>query len=332
MNDSNKITKGAQLLDHHPLFTKSMILQTNPAIELFQVIKSVVMLREAGCCFEGGSGTGKTFAIEIVTSMLKEQTPNLYVLTFDMQTQQMPSIRAFFKRFLSTIKHKERKGETCDLRERVVISFIDSARASGINVVVLFIDEASSMRLIDFDFLKDVYNDLSREGIQLITILMGQAPNVTALINQLYAKHRLDIIGRFAMRKLRFRAFNSDEDLRLILKGIDEAEYPAGSSITWTQAFFPEAYGSGFRLENQTQAFFNAIVGVSPNRGDDSFDYPTRQLFDAIRRFVVDMSPKDCKNFIVLDKAWQNAVDYSRISQAMAMEKSNVAEGYPLEI
>jgi hypothetical protein len=135
----------AKLLIHHPLLTAAELLMTPPITELYRQVKRTVHLREPGCCFMAPSGVGKTRALSLVARMLREEIPNLAIYEHDTQNQQFPSIRAFFKNFLNTLKHPETKGETFDLRLRVTNRLIDDGRASGLYMVVLLIDEAQAM-------------------------------------------------------------------------------------------------------------------------------------------------------------------------------------------
>lgn len=320
----------AELALHHPLFTQRVLLPTTPIEELFKIVKRIIVLRETGCCFVAYSGVGKSCALDMVEAMIKIQMPNLCVVKHDTHNQQFPSIRAFFKHFLSTIKHQEKKGETYDLRERVVNWLIDEARISGLNMVLLSIDEAHAMAIQDFDFLKDVYNDLNREGVQLITILMGQDPDLRKTIDKLKHASRLDLIGRFAMRILPFRAYDSLADLTRILKEIDDAIFPEGSRVSWTAFYFPKAFKEGFRLANEAPALWSAIKAVAPKGSAKSFSFPARQTFVAIRTFMIDNAGFDAPQIQLPSDAWMNAVVYSNLQGAMLLgqvprEKSETA-------
>jgi hypothetical protein len=311
---------------HHPLLSGHVILPTPPVDELFKIIKRAVVLRETGCCFSARSGVGKTSALEMVDVMLRQQMPKLPVFRHDTHNQQIPSIRAFFKHFLATVGHSEKKGETYDLRERLVNCLIDDARISGMNMILLFIDEAHAMAVQDFNFLKDVYNDLGKENVQLITILMGQEPDLSKVIERLKNAGRLDLIGRFAMRPLSFRAYNSVQDLAAIFKGIDATSFPEASGISWTSFFFPEAYRCGFRLENEAPRFMAAISESAPG-GASYFDFPARQTFLAIRTFVIDNAGSDESKIRLPENAWKEAVDYAKLQEAMLLMTARGQQG-----
>jgi hypothetical protein len=309
----------AELALHHPLMTASILIPTATVSETFRIVKRVILLRETGCCFSGRSGVGKTSTLTMVKSMLHTQFPKLPIFRHETHNQQISSIRAFFKHFLSTVGHEHKKGETFDLRERLVNTLIDDARISGMNMVLLFIDEAHAMATQDFNFLKDVYNDLSSEGVQLITVLMGQDPDLQHVLLRLKSENRLDLIGRFAMRVLPFRSFNSIEDLKVILHAIDTIEYPEGSGKSWTAFFFEQAYRAGFRLGNEAHAFMKALRDAAPDISAASIDFPARQTFLAIRTFCLDNARYDSDKFSLPSNAWHQAVEYARLKDAMLL-------------
>lgn len=305
-----------KLAMQHPLFTQTVLLPTSPIEELYRIVRRIVVLRETGCCFTAWSGVGKTSALDMVLAMLKSQMPELCIVKHDTHNQQFPSIRAFFKHFLTSVGHKEQRGETYDLRMRLVNLLIDEARRSGMNMVLMSIDEAQAMKEQDFDFLKDIFNDLQRAGIQLVTILMGQDPELLDVIADLRAKRRLDLIGRFAIRVLRFRALNCLADLDRILSEIDRAVYPEGSTLTWSEFFFPQAYSAGFRLQNEAPKFMEAIRSIASVTESEIFDFPARQAFLAIRTFLIDNAMFDDRDMRLPEGTWKEAVAYAKLQEA----------------
>ena len=320
----------AQAVMLHPLFEHSVLLQTPPIDEVFRVVKRAVLLRETGCVFTGESGTGKTDAIDRVKALLLQQFPRLCMYTHDAHNQQIPSIRAFFKHFLNTVGQQEQKGETYDLRSRLVRILADEARISGIKLIVMFIDEAHAMLLQDFLFLKDVYNDLAREGVQLITILMGQAPDMQRVISDLNVKGRNDLVARFAMRVHQMRGFNSVSDLQTIFHSIDQRQFPERSGVTWAAFFLPKAWSAGFRLENEAQQFFDAIVAAAVGTPASQVTFPARPTFLAIRQFLFTAAEYDSDSMRIPDNIWHDAVAYAKLQDAiMRMNGRKVKGGRP---
>lgn len=314
-------------LAKHPLMSNDELLLTDPTTEAFLAIRRAVLLRETGLCFSAPSGSGKSSAIEIVQAMIKLKHPDLPVFVHSIHNHQVPSIRAFFQHFLDTVLQpvvpSEKAGETYNLRRRLVHTLVDDARLSGSNSILLLVDEAQAMLTSDFLFLKDVYNDLHSAGIEMTSVLVGQSPDLAKVIAGLRSANRADLIGRFAMRHLEFRCLRDENDIRTIFSAIDHAEYPRGSGISWTMAFFPYLWvNQGFRLENETEPFMRAFSeGKEPR---EQFNIPARQAFLAIRAFVMD-NARIINGDPFAPDAWKSAVEYAKLYDAIiSAEIANV--------
>jgi hypothetical protein len=318
--DLNDPAVRAKLLIHHPLLKTVEVLMTPPIRELYLIVSKAIKLREPGCCFIGPSGVGKTSALWLVDKMLRAEQPKIAIFMHETQNQQMPSVRAFFKNFLNTVNHKEKRGETYDLRLRVTNRLVDDARASGLDMAILLIDEAHAMSIQDFLFLKDVDNSLNGEGIKLVTIMMGQCPDFDGVLRKLRDQRRLDLIARFTIRQMQFRAYSTVEDLAEVFGGIDDAIFPPESTVTWTQFFFPSAYAAGFRMKNEAPSLYGALRGLAATGGEQAF--PARQTFLAIRAFMVDNAAFDSADMRLRADAWRKAIEYAQVQEAMLLMKA----------
>ncbi|GJI93638.1 hypothetical protein RugamoR57_03560 [Duganella caerulea] len=300
----------------HPLFSQDTALVTPPIQELYAHVKRRVILREMSIAFLAPSGAGKSMALTVLEALIKAEFPGICVLTHSTHNQQYPSIRAFFKHFLASVGHREQRGETFDLRQRLLRILADGARVEGKNIIVLMIDEANAMKREDFLFLKDVGNDLADESIQLITVLMGQHPELDIVLEDLAFCRRLDLLSRFGLRKIEMRQCSSAADIKAIFTAIDTHKYPIDSDATWTAYFVPEAYKAGFRLVQQTENCDKTLKKILRYKGGGRTAFPTRQLFAAIRIFLVEMASIDSAEFVVPPDAWLNALGEALIKQA----------------
>jgi hypothetical protein len=316
--------RAEQLTIDHPAFDPQTVLITAPIAELYQTVRHILLVRETGCCFTAQSGVGKTRALILLEHLLRERMPELIVIRHSTWNQQVASIRAFFKHFLTAVGHPELRGETFDLRHRLVCRLIDLARVSQLPFVVLLIDEANAMRLEDFLFLKDIYNDLDREGVGLVTVMMGQDPEFSDVIAHLREKGKSDLVSRFARRRRQFRAFSRKEDVAGVFRQYDAAIWPPGGPQTWTQFFMPEAWQAGFRLENETTAFMEAVKACS-NQPASKIGFPARQFFTAIRQYLVLQQHRDAPGELPGPEAWEEALEYALLADAMSEMKSETS-------
>jgi nucleoside-triphosphatase THEP1 len=307
-----------ELFNSHPLITGSVLLPTAPVREVATMARKSCLLRESGLVFIGKSGVGKSAALEMIENILREQFPRVAIYRHDTHNQTIPSIRAFFKHFLATVGHQNVRGETYDLRALLVNTLIDAARLHGERMILLLVDEANAMDVTDFNFLKDVYNDLAKENVKLVTILIGQDPEFSERVTKFIRMRRLDLIGRFAIRVVPFRGYRSIYDLEEIFKGIDDEIFPLGTGVTWTEFFFPLAYAAGFRLQNEASSFLNSIETLKPAGLKVESEIPARQMFSAVRSFLTDLVAFDQAEMVVPEGAWEAAIRYAALTEAMA--------------
>ncbi len=307
---------GEPLTVEHPAFSPQTVLITDPINELYQIVRRVLLVREAGCCFTAPSGVGKTRAFMLLEHVLREQMPNLVIIRHTKWNQQVPSIRAFFKHILTAVDHPELRGETFDLRHRLENRLVDLARTQQSPFVLLLIDEASGLGLEDFLFLKDIYNDLDREGIGLITVMIGQDPEFSDVISDLRERGRTDLVSRFARRRHVFRSLSTSKDVAGIFRQYDRAIWPIGSEQTWTKFFLPHACDAGFTLESQTQVYFEALRSCLarplPRAG-----FPARQFFAAVRYFLIMQQLEDAPGRLPPPDAWEEAVEFALLDDAV---------------
>lgn len=309
-------SRGDQLTIDHPAFSPQTVLLTEPIKAVYQLVRYVLLLRETGCCFTAPSGVGKTRALMMLEHVLRQHMPNLVVIRHTSWNHQVPSIRAFFKHFLTAVDHPELRGETFDLRRRLVLRLIDLARTHQSPFVVLLIDEAGALRLEDFLFFKDIYNDLDHEGIGLITIMIGQDPDFSDVIAHLRESGRTDLVSRFARRREALRSLSTVKDVAGIFRQYDTTIWPLGSEQTWTKFFLPEACACGFTLESQTPHFFEALracVGQPLPR----VGFPARQFFAAVRHFLTMQQHEDLPGRLPPPEAWHEALEFALLADAV---------------
>ncbi|WNC95033.1 AAA family ATPase [Paraburkholderia sp. FT54] len=306
------------LLSMHPLIKSSVALPTPPVRELYVDLKRVVLLRDTGCCITSPSGFGKSFALSLIRAQFESDFPGLPVYKHSVFIHRAESVRSFFKHFLETARNRNTSGETYDLRSRLTHTLVDDTEYSDLGLILFLVDEAQDMLMSDYGFLKDVYNALADEGVHLIVILMGESPRFERHLEQLVTDARSDLINRFSRRQFLFRAIETTKDLQSVLREIDNAEFPEGSAVKWTEFFFPHAFRAGFRLENECRAFADSLARVSRSQGDGK-GYPAKQIFSAIRALVVDNAWRDAPDMLLADGQWNKAVQWAKMQDALKL-------------
>lgn len=312
----------ARLLMAHPLITGKTLIPTAPVEDFCNRIYRGVILRQQGLCFTAISGTGKTSALAYVKNYLETRIPNLVVYSHSTHNYQVDSIRAFFKFFLDSVGVKELKGETADLRKRLVSKIQDDAVVSGYNMAVLLIDESQKMSIKDFYFLKDTINDLDKARIGFVTVLMAQAPDFDEVYNLMKTNHKLDLFSRFALYRATFDSLRTLKDVVRLFKHIDETEYSNDFPVRWTEFFFPIAYSWGFRLANEAPHFFESFV-QSCNEANLPVEFPARQTFFVIRAYLALYAGLDSREITFPADRWETAIVEGKMAEALEVANQN---------
>jgi hypothetical protein len=263
------IARRAELYPMHPLIAQSVSLPTPAVQELYQDIRRVVVLRESGCSISAISGVGKSFALDIIKQQLMKDFPGIVVYTHNAHYHQVSSVRGFFQHFLTTVDQPNRKGETYELRLRLVTTIVDDAGRSPSK--------------------------------------LAEEPAFGDSIKKLSGAREKSLIDRFSQRIFHLRAYRKISDIRWILQTIDSELFLENPKVRWTEFFFPAAYAAGFRLEHQADALWNALTRAK-RQSRRSEGVSARVAFGAIKEFLTDNAGVDARTLKLSPDAWKAAV------------------------
>ncbi|WP_207003809.1 ATP-binding protein [Trinickia mobilis] len=303
-------------------------LWTKPVDELNKVIHNAVLMRRSGSWVPASPGDGKTSAVIAVTDALeKEFDGEIAIVRLNYVGSHTPTIRGFHIQFLAAAGIADTRGETPALRLRLTNALIDKATAVGDNAVYLFIDEAQQMRDLEMRFLKDLSNELEMEGVQLVTFLFGQNPELSDAVARLKREGGFDLVSRFACREVRLRSYSTLGDFVDLLDKVDQKLDDDG--VPYTAFFLPEAFSNGFRLKNEAKRFFAALRGSMNN--SEHLGYPARQVFFALQDFLGFQAKHDAPDFKGTRKKWDAAVSEANMRIALEHKRDtpSAQTGFP---
>lgn len=247
----------------HPIETTKYLLETPVIFELKLKVYQWIDNRVPGGMIYGRPRFGKTRAIKYLERLLPDQYGQMPILVLLCREYRLASESAFFEDLLRASGHAiVTQGRTSQKRDRLREFWIEKVELSGQNRLVLFVDEAQKLHEHQYKWLIDIHNELDREGISLIVLLVGQQE----LMHQFSAfqmTKKTQIIGRFMVHQTSFRGLRSIRDITSCLKIYDEySEYPDNSKFTFTQYFFPIAYRSGWRLYHYANELWQAFIEI----------------------------------------------------------------------
>ena len=297
--------RAAQLINH-PVFRQNLsgCLWTGRVEQVFQQVSRCMILRQSAY-IEEPTGSGKSIAMEFVISRLTQLFGELACVSFNAQTNNVPSVRGFYKELLMDLHHEKTGGDTADLRNRVRRRLEELGVKSPSGTVIIWVDEAQALNVEDFLFLRDVQNGLRQVQADLLVFMTGEAPSLHRRIDEAKWSASPAVADRFAMKRMYLGGYGLDEILELFGL-IDAAIWPDASGIAWTQFFFPQAFEAGFRLQSQAMGCTSALESAKLLSRDGHCQ--ARLLMKVVKRFMLDQAMHDGVKFIGSPDAWRDAV------------------------
>lgn len=308
-------------LSEHPLCDRDYRIPTPPIEAFYSLIIQALDRRRTGSMVYGRPRMGKTTAIEFIQALLAQQRPKLPVIVLRCHNKNRESEVAFFRHLLFTVRHKATSGrDSEDLRQRLLQRLLAMADERGGKQVLLFADEAQNLSHAQYEWLRDVHDDMKLWGKSLLVILVGQ-PELRGDKSAFQRERSLQIISRFMVHELAFRGARSPEDCATCLQGYDLQEYPEESGWSHTRFFFPKAYAGGFRMADEGAALWYAFEQAHkrtllPERLEIGMEYFTA----AVESLMIQHAADDRPDFRPSRALWAEAVTRSGYLEAMLSE------------
>jgi hypothetical protein len=281
------------------------------------LVDECLFLYISGALVHGRPRMGKSYAIEFVRRDLEQRVPELSIYKMRCTRSQVPSENSFFTTLLSAAKHPAQSGGSkAALRGRLLHKLRQVADQRGDDRVVLFIDEAQNLKEIEYEWLRDLHDDLEYNELRLFTFLVGQT-QLLAQKSVFQAQDKEQIVARFMVEELAFRGIASSGECGAVMAAYDQGEYPAASGWSYTRFYVPQAYSAGLRLgESATRlwgAFEEAHIAA---RIEGPVEIPMKYFTSAIEAALLLSTERDCPTLRFDAAFWAQMVDRSRYVMA----------------
>ena len=302
-------------METHPLVLQRYVIPTASIEELYLRIKQCLKLRVPGAIVYAMTRWGKTYAIRSVIAALLQDYPKLVTITFDCHKKKTPSETAFFSNLLRAIGHeKAETGAAHVKRARLLNKLIEMLQGSRQNVLVVFADEAQKLEIEEYEWLREVHDELERNGFRMVTFLIGQ-PQLKNQKTSLKQARQTQIVGRFMIDDIEFHGIRSPEEGATCLLGYDTATYP---NIDWpfTRFFFPQAWAGGMRLVTEAAPLWQEFQDAHDELGfRTDLEVPMTYFARTVEIAITEYG-KDHPDFRFTPEIWKLAVKASKFSAA----------------
>ncbi|KFC68260.1 ATP-binding protein [Massilia sp. LC238] len=311
--------------DEHPMTLKTYIVPTPTIDALVERVKKLIRLRTPGALIYGFPRFGKTYSIRYVISTLRADFPKSVFISFGCEKKKTPSEDAFFTNLLAAAGHRHLSGTNPKKRRRLIEKICEMVDGSGYNWVVFFADEAQRLDVIEYEWLRDVHDDLERKGIRMLTLSVGQ-PQLLNVKSALRQSGQTQVVLRFMITEMRFDGLRSADDFATCLQAYDEAEYPLGSCWTYTRFFFPTAWSAGLRLVDHAGQLWAAFHRAHRNAGFQfDMEVPMQYFAYAVEIAFSEQTHLDSTTFAFTPEIWDQAV----LDASYVAAQEELYQGHP---
>ncbi|VVE21068.1 ATP-binding protein [Pandoraea cepalis] len=314
-------------LNVHPLI-KDQVIAPTPAIkEAFDIVEDALIHYESGVCFVAESRFGKTFAINLIDTTVTQHFANVPRLRVNAKEHDHPTERALYSDLLLDLGHgSPNTGTAIARRIRVFSLMLAAAQTNASDRILLFVDEAQNWKTADFTHMRDLSNDLTRQGISLVVVLFGHH-QLHTLRTELRTAKRTDLIGRFLLSPYAFHGVRSEQDLLVTLQCYDDPdifEFPSRSGVCISSFFLPRAYDAGWRIQREAPACWDAFATFGNHRTGHDAEIGMKWVGGAIRDFLCTHMDDDGRDFQASRDAWIQAVQRSGFEATLSQDPAGL--------
>ena len=172
----------------------------------------------------------------------------------------------------------------------------------------MFLDEAQHLSRTEFEWLRDVHDELDEGGVNLVIIFVGQ-PALQAKKSLFQRDGEEQIVARFMTEELRFPGILSADDCATCLQGYDFQEYETDCGWTHTRFFLPKAYAAGMRMANEGDSLWRAFDEEHKRaQVGGPLEIPMEYFARAVHWVLLQGAQYDRADFAFSNQLWEEAV------------------------
>lgn len=290
----------------HPMLNQKYWVKTPEGEGLYDVLYSYALRRKSGLYAVGLNRVGKTDALQKAADRLRVAFPHMPVFIVIGKRLSNQSKEAFCKYLLDEFGYAVSAVPRRSSFERILIHFLMAeCVACGGQHFQLLVDEAQLFSVTQYRYLLEIWNALKRPpGYLMCTALIGQV-ELNTLKSLTAELDHTAVVARFFVKCYAFHGIKSVDILRPILRCYDvDLHYPETSPWTYSRYFAKNRFDRGWRLEEEADLFWRALVKVAKPKNTSSITkngFRMGWVVDTIHSFLVDAMTRD-------DKPWKSDV------------------------
>jgi hypothetical protein len=302
-------TEREKYTDLHPLNNRPLYILTVPIKTIFLEVVTAIKRKRPGYSNCAEFRQGKSTAWVMIKREIKEVLPTI-AFGLVAATGHAPFSERNLWGELLDAHELPLMGTSQDRHGRFKRFVISSCITAGGKHFVLFIDEGQNWGTREYTCLRDLETQLHDHHDLLLTTVVVGDPSLQQLSDSFRAS-RKDLWSRFMIKPTQFPGTNSLTDLSFYMAEHDSpvrCEYPAGSGISYTEFFMPQAFKNGWRLAAEAQLLWDAYARSASTLGRSPENIGMQWVTESIVNFLSAQTARDAPDFASDSADWDAAV------------------------
>ncbi|WP_167399130.1 ATP-binding protein [Ectopseudomonas oleovorans] len=256
---------------------------------------------------------GKTTCAVAIKFLLNAEFSNKYVEILSADTTKKSTLCRDLAAELGL--HFSLRANVASVVDLLITHIICELDELGGDHFVLIIDEMQALQEPAYNELLLLQNRLGIRGIKLTTVGFSQ-PEINNERTALMVAGATNLIERFLSEPIVFKGCDGVKWLSKVLRSYDEdLQFPEGE-CTYTEFFFPEAFGAGMRLVQSSELIWETVREVAGKAGSKNLQ--VEQVFRVIQELLVSMRSRDCAGFRIEKKDIAGVLDKLSLADTLA--------------
>ena len=301
----------------HPIVTGNYRSAT-PAIQAFyELAIRCLRYRTTGALIYGPSRIGKTRGIGYLRLLLG--ATHHRITTYHVQAEHKPrhAEGPSFTNLLDAVGYPEPDTRSNQSKRIRLINKLREAcsKKNGSGIAIMFVDEAQRLAEKEYEWLRDVQDQLDRMQIKLFMFLVGQHELYAIKVNMQRAG-RTQIVARLMVDELAFLGIRNAGDLATCLGGYGETTFPQGTDWTFTRFYLPQATDNGYEMSQDAQILRDEFATIH-NKAclGSKLDILMESFTWAVEIMLKECELQDRSDFRPPVEVWRYAVEISATSR-----------------
>lgn len=254
----------------HPLLRKKRPpVTTPPILALANAIRCAIEDGHQGLRVLGSARSGKTYAQRWLMERTGWHTKPMARVSIRVPRHTKIRDGYIYQLILMSCRQKlSSRQSDLDALARIRDLFEQMCYSDGANTLLLLVDEAQRLHREELADFLSVVNECEWGDYSVFIVFFYQTDLTGTESEQIREELAPHLKGRFGMADHRFFGLCGEDEAGAVFKRYDDnAKWPIGSDVTYTQHFASKAYAQGWRLVHHTKEILEVVEQLRASHG-----------------------------------------------------------------